>query len=95
MRTGKRTLLKQQPVPGYDPAQYTSERVWALARDGTRVPVSLVYRKGFRRDGTAPLYQYGYGAYGSMIDPGFDSTVVSLLDRGFVYAIAHVRGGGD
>jgi len=95
MRTGGRTLLKRQPVPGYDPAGYASERVWAPARDGTRIPVSLVYRKGLERNGTAALYQYAYGAYGSTIDPGFDRTVVSLLDRGFVYAIAHVRGGQE
>src|SRR5687768_6600432 len=65
------------------------ERVWATARDGARVPVSLVYRKGFARNGTALLYQTGYGSYGFALDPKFDSTIVSLLDRGFVYAIAH------
>lgn len=95
MRTGERTLLKRQPVPGYDPSGYTSERVWAPARDGARVPVSLVYRKDLPKNGTAALYQYGYGAYGSTEDPGFDSTIVSLLDRGFIYAIAHVRGGQE
>ena len=95
MGTGARTLLKRQPVPGYDPAGYATERVWATARDGARVPVSLVYRKGFARNGTAPLYQYGYGSYGATLDPRFDSTVVSLLDRGFVYAIAHIRGGQE
>jgi oligopeptidase B len=95
MRTGARTLLKRQPVPGYDPAGYATERVWATVRDGVRVPVSLVYRKGFARNGTAPLYQRGYGAYGDSSEPYFDQTVVSLLDRGFVYAIAHVRGGQE
>jgi oligopeptidase B len=95
MRTGERTLLKRQPVPGYDPAGYATERVWATARDGARVPVSLVYRKGFARNGTAPLYQSGYGSYGFALDPRFDSTIVSLLDRGFVYAIAHIRGGQE
>lgn len=95
LRTGERTLVKRQPVPGYDPAGYASERVWATARDGARVPVSLVYRKGFQRNGTAALYQTGYGAYGYAFDPAFDSTIVSLLDRGFVYAIAHVRGGQE
>lgn len=95
MRTGERTLLKRQPVPGYDPAGYVTERLWATARDGARVPVSLVYRKGFVRNGTAPLYQHAYGAYGGSSDPDFDQTVVSLLDRGFVYAIAHVRGGQE
>jgi oligopeptidase B len=95
MRTGERTLLKRQPVPGYDPANYATERLWATARDGKRVPVSLVYRKGFAKNGTAPLYQTGYGSYGASFDPGFDDTVVSLLDRGFVYAIAHIRGGQE
>ena len=93
--TGERRQLKQQPVIGYDPAQYTTERIWATARDGTRVPVSLVYRNGFERDGTAPLLQYGYGSYGYSMDPGFNLPVVSLLDRGMVYAIAHIRGGQE
>jgi oligopeptidase B len=95
MRTGERTLLKREPVPGYDPANYATERLWAPARDGKRVPVSLVYRKGFARNGTAPLYQTAYGSYGGSFDPAFDDTVVSLLDRGFVYAIAHIRGGQE
>lgn len=95
MKTGERTLLKRDPVVGYDPERYVTERVWAPARDGTRVPVSLVYRKGFKRDGTAPMYQYAYGSYGSSSDPEFDLTVVSLLDRGFVYALAHIRGGQE
>jgi oligopeptidase B len=95
MRTGERRLLKQQPTPGYDPANYVTERVWATARDGTRIPVSLVYRKGFRRDGTAALLQYGYGSYGLSTDPGWSAAVPSLLDRGMVYAIAHIRGGQE
>jgi oligopeptidase B len=96
MRTGERTLLKREPVlGGYDPADYATERIWATARDGVRVPVSIAYRKGLVRDGRAPLLQYGYGSYGASIDPSFDSGVVSLLDRGFVYAIAHVRGGQE
>jgi oligopeptidase B len=69
--------------------------LWAEARDGTRVPVSLVYRKGFAKDGTAPLLQYGYGSYGASMDPGFSATNVSLLDRGVVYALAHIRGGQE
>ncbi|WP_449284116.1 S9 family peptidase [Luteimonas qiangzhengi] len=93
--TGERRELKQQPVIGYDPEQYTTERLWATARDGTQVPVSLVYRNGFERDGTAPLLQYGYGSYGMSMDPGFNLPVVSLLDRGVVYAIAHIRGGQE
>jgi oligopeptidase B len=96
MRTGERKLLKRRPVlGGYTPESYATERVWATARDGARIPVSLVYRKGLKKNGSAPLYQYAYGAYGSSNDPEFDSTVVSLLDRGFVYAIAHIRGGQE
>ncbi len=96
MRTGERKLMKQQPVlGGFDSATYVTERVWIAARDGTRVPVSLVYRKGYARNGTAPMLQYGYGSYGYAMDPVFVSSVVSLLDRGFVYAIAHVRGGEE
>jgi oligopeptidase B len=93
--TGERRLLKQQPVIGYDPSLYQTERVWVTARDGAQVPVSLVYRKGFKKDGTAALYQYAYGSYGMSMDPGFNQSVVSLLDRGVVYAIAHIRGGEE
>lgn len=93
--TGERRQLKQQPVLGYDPSRYTTERVWVTARDGVKVPVSLVYRNGFKKDGTAALYQYAYGSYGMSMDPGFNQTVVSLLDRGVVYAIAHIRGGQE
>ncbi|MFC6270132.1 prolyl oligopeptidase family serine peptidase [Pseudoalteromonas fenneropenaei] len=86
-------MLKQTEVPGYDPSLYQSERIFITARDGVKVPVSLVYRKDlFKQDGTNPLYQYGYGSYGATIDPSFRSAALSLLDRGFVYAIAHVRG---
>ncbi len=96
LRTGEKKLLKQTPVlGGFDAANYATERLWVVAKDGARVPVSLVYRKGFRRDGTAPLLQYGYGSYGASMDPAFRSSVLSLLDRGFVYAIAHVRGGEE
>ncbi len=93
--TGERRELKQQPVLGYDPSRYTTERLWATARDGTKIPVSLVYRKGFKRDGSAALLQYAYGSYGHSMDPGFSLTTVSLLDRGMVYAIAHIRGGQE
>jgi oligopeptidase B len=94
--TGSKTLLKQDPVLGdFDQKNYVTEHLWAAARDGTKVPVSLVYRKGFKQDGSAPLLQYGYGSYGLSTDPGFSYTVISLLDRGFVYAIAHVRGGQE
>jgi oligopeptidase B len=96
MRTGERKLLRQQPVlGGFSSANYVTERVWATSRDGGRVPVSLVYRKGLQKDGTAPLYQYAYGSYGASSDPEFELPVISLLDRGFVYAIAHVRGGQE
>ncbi|MEN1928953.1 S9 family peptidase [Luteimonas sp. MJ250] len=93
--TGERRLLKQQPVIGYDPSKYVTERSWATARDGTRIPVSLVYRKGFEKDGTAALLQYAYGSYGMSMDPGYSLTTTSLLDRGMVYAIAHIRGGQE
>jgi len=94
--TGERQLRKREAVlGGFDPANYQSERIWVTARDGQRVPVSLAYRKGFRKDGTAPLLQYGYGAYGFASDPYFNPNVISLLDRGFVFAIAHVRGGQE
>ena len=94
-RTGERRLLKREPVIGYDPDKYTTERVWATARDGTRVPVSLVYKNGFDKNGKAALLQYAYGSYGLSMDPGFNLPVVSLLDRGMVYAIAHIRGGQE
>ncbi|MEN1941397.1 S9 family peptidase [Luteimonas sp. MJ174] len=95
VQTGERRLLKQQPVIGYDPSKYVTERSWATARDGTRIPVSLVYRKGFEKDGTAALLQYAYGSYGMSMDPGYSLTTNSLLDRGMVYAIAHIRGGQE
>ena len=89
-------LLKQQEVlGGYDPKQYTSERLWATARDGVKVPVSIVYKKGFARDGKGPLFLYGYGSYGLGTPPVFSSNRVSLLDRGMAYAIAHIRGGDE
>ncbi len=96
METRERELKKQYEVlGGYDPSDYQSERIHATAPDGVRVPVSLVYRKGLRRDGSAPALMYGYGAYGHSSDPAFNSDRLCLLDRGFVFAIAHVRGGGD
>ena len=95
VRTGERRMLKQQPVIGYDASKYQTERVWVTARDGARIPVSLVYRKGFKKDGSAALYQYAYGSYGMSMDPGFNLPAVSLLDRGVVYAIAHIRGGQE
>jgi oligopeptidase B len=96
LASGQRTLLKREPVlGGFDPAMYESEYRWATVRDGTQVPVSIVHRRGVPRDGTAPLLQYAYGAYGYSTDPDFSRSLLSLLDRGFVYAIAHVRGGQE
>jgi oligopeptidase B len=101
MATGALTLLKQQPVlPSPDGAEFSTDdyeqyREWAVAPDGTRVPISLVCRKGTPRDGSAPCLLYGYGSYEHSTDPRFSITQLSLLDRGFVYAIAHVRGGGE
>ena len=93
MDTKERELKKQQEVLGdFDPANYVTERIFATARDGAKVPISLVYKKGFKKDGSSPALLYGYGSYGYTIDPTFSSVRLSLLDRGFVYAIAHVRG---
>ncbi|HEX2476178.1 MAG TPA: S9 family peptidase [Lacipirellulaceae bacterium] len=94
MKTRTKTLRKQEPVlGGFDPKNYVTERLFAAARDGTRIPISVVYRKGTQRDGRNPCLLYGYGSYGIEIDPMFQSPLLSLLDRGFVYAIAHIRGG--
>jgi oligopeptidase B len=94
MQTRSRTVVKQQPVlGGYDPNLYDTERTWATALDGTRVPISLAWRKD--RDPDGPGFLYGYGSYEYSIDPRFSSVRLSLLDRGFLYAIAHVRGGGE
>ena len=100
-RTGELTLLKRRPVlplpgrGGYDPADFEQHREWATAADGTQIPISLICRKGTARDGRSPLLLYGYGSYEISNDPGFSIPRLSLLDRGFVYAIAHVRGGGE
>ena len=94
--TKEKKLLKQEPVLGdFDRNNYKTERVWAEARDGTQIPVSIVYHKDTAIDGTAPCLEYGYGSYGSSMDPSFRSNLLSLLDRGFVYAIAHIRGGQE
>ena len=96
MVTRERRLLKQQPVlGGYDPARYQSERLMAPAPDGTPVPVSIVYRRGLSRDGGNPAYLYAYGSYGYPLPVTFSSNRLSLLDRGFVIALAHIRGGGE
>jgi oligopeptidase B len=94
--TLKSTLLKQQEVPGgYDPSKYVSERQWVTARDGIKVPLTIVYKKGFKRDGSGPLFLYAYGAYGFGMPAWFSSSQLVLLDRGLTYVIAHVRGGND
>ena len=96
MATGKQTLLKETEVlGGYDKTQYATERLWAPARDGAKVPLSVVYRKGVKRDGTAPLFLYAYGSYGYGQSAGFSIPRLSLLDRGMVYVIAHIRGGNE
>jgi len=96
MATKAKKLMKQQEVVGgYNAADYVTERLYVPARDGVQVPVSLVYKKGFKKDGTAPLLLYAYGSYGSSTDAGFSTTRLSLLNRGFVFAIAHIRGGQD
>jgi oligopeptidase B len=101
MATGELSLLRRQPVLArpdgreYDPADYEQHREWATAGDGTRIPISLVCRKGAPRDGSAPCLLYGYGSYEISIDPGFSISRLSLLDRGFSFAIAHIRGGGE
>jgi oligopeptidase B len=95
LATGERTLLKRTEVPGHDPGRYLTERVFAPAADGTPVPVTLARARGTPLDGTAPCLLYGYGAYESCADPEFSVHLPSLLDRGVVYAIAHVRGGGE
>jgi oligopeptidase B len=97
MRTQEKKVLKEQQVLGgkFDKNNYIEERVWATATDGTKVPISIVYRKGIQKDGNNPLLLYAYGSYGATMDPYFSSTRLSLLDRGFIYAIAHIRGGED
>jgi oligopeptidase B len=96
MKAKTRELLKQDEVlGGYDPKLYASERVYATAADGVKVPISLVYRKDLKRDGQRPMLLYGYGSYGISTDPTFRATRLSLLDRGVIFAIAHIRGGGE
>lgn len=97
LKTGEKKVLKQQNVGGnYNADLYETKRLWATATDGTKIPVSLVYRKDkFKKDGSNPLLLYAYGSYGASVDPFFDASIISLLDRGISYAIAHVRGGGE
>ncbi len=97
MNTRDKELLKQQEVLGgkFSPENYTSERIMVTGRDGAQIPVSIVYKKGFKRDGTSPILLYAYGSYGYSMDPTFSSIRLSLLDRGFAFAIAHIRGGQE
>ena len=97
MKTKTKEIKKEQQVLGgkFNKNNYTEERIWATATDGTKVPISMVYRKELKKDGTNPLLLYGYGSYGASMDPFFSSTTLSLLDRGFIFAIAHIRGGED
>lgn len=97
METKVKEVKKEQEVLGgkFDKNNYTEERVWATAEDGTKIPISMIYKKGIKKDGKNPLLLYAYGSYGATMDPYFSSTRLSLLDRGFVYAIAHIRGGED
>lgn len=97
MKTKEKTILKEQEVLGgkFDKNNYTEERVWATAHDGTKVPISIVYRKGIKKDGNNPFLLYAYGSYGASMDAYFSSIRLSLLDRGFIFGIAHIRGGED
>jgi oligopeptidase B len=96
MQSREKKLLKQQEVlGGFDPENYQAERLFATAADGVKIPISVVYRKGMEKNGSNPLLEYGYGSYGATEDPYFDSSILSLLDRGFIYALAHIRGGSD
>ncbi|WP_310589558.1 S9 family peptidase [Flectobacillus longus] len=96
MDTQEKTLMKEQEVLGvFNKEDYQTERLFATARDGVRVPISIVYKKGFKKDGSQPLLQYAYGSYGYSIDPYFSAARLSLLDRGFAFAIAHIRGGQE
>src|SRR4030088_1961679 len=96
MATRPRHLRKRQQLPsGHDPAAYVTTRIMATSHDGAEVPVSILHRRDFKRDGAAPLLLYGYGSYGMALPASFSANRLSLVDRGFVYAIAHVRGGSD
>ena len=96
MDTQEKTLMKEQEVLGvFNKEDYQTERLFATARDGVQIPISIVYKKGFKKDGSQPLLQYAYGSYGYSIDPYFSAARLSLLDRGFAFAIAHIRGGQE
>lgn len=91
----KKLMKQQEVVGGYDPKEYVTERVYATARDGVKIPISIVYKKGFEKNGEAPVLLYGYGSYGASMDASFNSSRLSLLNRGFAFAIAHIRGGQE
>src|SRR5258705_11851431 len=93
LSTRQRVLKKKLEVPGFDPSKYEVKRFMVTVRDGVKVPVSMIVLKGWKQDGTHPLLQYAYGSYGSTTEAGFNSSVLSLVDPGFAYAIAHIRGG--
>src|SRR5690606_17747222 len=97
MKTKDKKVLKEQEVLGgkFDKDNYVEEKVWATAADGTQVPISMVYKKGLKKDGNNPFLLYAYGSYGASMDPYFSTARLSLVDRGFIYAIAHIRGGED
>jgi len=96
LKTGKSELLKQQEIPsGYDKTKYETKRLWAVARDGVKIPISIVWKKGTKLDGSAPMLLYAYGSYGISMTPNFSTARLSLLDRGMIYAIAHIRGGSE
>ena len=97
MKTKTKEIKKEQQVLGgkFDKNNYTEERIWATAKDGTKIPISMVYRKGLKNDSKNPLLLYAYGSYGHSMDATFSSTRLTLLDRGFIFAIAHIRGGED
>lgn len=95
MRTGNREIIKEKIYPGYDKTLYDTERVWAIAEDGTKIPMSISFRKGMERNGDNPLLLYGYGSYGNSIEPSFSAGLVSLLDRGFIFVRTHIRGGSE
>jgi oligopeptidase B len=96
LKTREKKLLKQQEVlGGFSQADYQAERLYATASDGVKIPISIVYRKGMEKSGRNPLLEYGYGSYGASEDPYFDSSILSLLDRGFIYALVHIRGGSE
>lgn len=96
VKTGNSALLKQQEIPsGYDKSKYETKRVWATVRDGVKVPVAIVYKKGTKFDGSAPMLLYSYGSYGASVPPAFSTNRLSLVDRGMIYALASIRGGGE